>query len=258
MGLPEIDLNLGNRSFLDVLQPIIDQLMATGGLGTFGENMDGLLASMTFLSKFIELDMVQAFEKFMEGLSELESVPDFVKEALANFDLSTEEGRIALSEWVREMARQLSEGDLEIGGLTPAEFEDMLDYLKALSEGEGVADDKGITTLAVQRAITDVQANAVIRLLEQQVYWTRTISTDLRSHLIGIIPDEPSIPYEDAPPPEVQSFSNIFNVNLNGDPVLAVPLDPHDPQFAIAAGRALEQHLTRYQGRPSKVLLSQL
>lgn len=225
------------------LRDILEGVVGSGG---FDETLNGLMNSLDFLTQFIDLNAVDAMRRFIAGLLELEQVPDWLKDTLAGVDLSTEEGQLAFRELLQGWALDFAEGRFdvtELGGLTPEEFKEMMDYLLGLADQAG--EESGITTIGIDRVITDVQANQVIALLEQQVYYAKESYKLMKDAAppvdVGSVADT-------APPIQPKAKSG-YAVNFNGDIVMDLQYDPDDPAFAKAAGEALREHLLKYQGR---------
>ena len=237
------------------------------------EGIQNLIGSIQRLGKFMEIDAVEALNRFMLGLGEIEDVPEWMRGAIAGLDLSTEEGRENLNNMLAQWAEQLTAGSLDLGGLSEGDFESVMDFLQGLSSGQ--FGDSDISTLSVKRSITDVQANAVVLLLEQLVFWVREMARKqgvtgefsgsvfaddpaekresdyvgrvIREHIgtggIGIVKNP-----DDVVKTHVAGAQR-YKVDINGDIQLVVPLNPDSIDFADAAGQALATHLRRYNVR---------
>lgn len=250
MGLeliPELeswgDFGLNFESIEAYMQSIVDTL---SDHGAFGDTVDGVISGIEFLGRFLEIDAVRSFQLFLDKINEMEDIPDWFREQLSGIDLTTAEGQEQMRALLVSWAEQFQSGDISLddfGGITPEEFQDMMQFL--FSTVEQAQEDSGITTIGIDRTITDVQANQVIALLEQQVYYTKEMHKIMKGDGppvdIGSVADT-------AAPVNPQQNSN-YAVNFNGDIVMDVPYDPDDPAFAKAAGEALREHLLKYQGR---------
>ena len=238
---------------LESLREILEGLTEHGA---FDDTTTGLIASLQFLSNFIEIDAVESFRRFMAGLQEMEHVPDWLKDTLAGVDLSTEEGQQAFRELLQGWALQIQEGTFDpsqFGGMTPEEFKEMMDFL--LQTADQAADDSNITTIGVDRTITDVQANAVIALLEQQVFYTKEMAKIMeKSYGLGD-KFKPEVNSETNMVDKLnQSMEKIYQYNITfGDINMDMDMSADDPMFAKAAGEALREHLLKYQGRSVRI-----
>ncbi len=224
-------------------------------LGRFRDSIDGLLESISFLSKYLELDALESFRLFMEAMQDVEDIPDEFKEALKGIDLSTPEGQEQLKELVAMWAQLYAAGDLDLGGMTGSQFEDWLSALLGFAEGRVPGEDSNVTTVGVQRTITDVQANAIILLMQQQVFWTKQIADRLIAAMGGQ-------PVRSSTASGIQALNGLganttstaktvitYNTQFTGDIDLSIPVSPDDPDFQRAAGQALEAHLRRHSRR---------
>ena len=139
MSLDPIDWENTTREAQDLfLQGILDNILQHG---VFKDDVEGLLASIQFLGRFIEQDAVDALKMFLDGAADMQDIPDWMQEALSGIDLSTEEGENALNELLANWARQFAAGEIDFGGLTPTDFQGVMDFLQGLLDDDGVSGD---------------------------------------------------------------------------------------------------------------------
>ena len=186
---------------MDFLQGLLDD---DGVSGDPSDAMRKLIDSIQFLSKYMEIDAVEALNRFLLGLGKIEQVPDWMEEALAGLDLGTQEGQEALHDLLGEWAERLNEGSLEIGDLAEEDVRSMMDFLQSIADGDFETSE--LNELSVRRSITDVQANAVILLLEQVVFWQREMARkmgvegDFVAPVIAVDPEKNTEDERDAIP----------------------------------------------------------
>jgi|GEM_PF-5491552 len=155
------------------------------GLGTFSNSIDGAFQSLDFFARYISEDAQEQFDFFLAALLALEELPDDLRKKLNDLldvDITTEEGKEQLRTFGRELAIALQEGNLDLGGLTPEEMEEIIARAFGFSEaafgdsGSGLTDT---TSIQIQRTITEVQANLVIQLLQEIAYFNRVTASTL-------------------------------------------------------------------------------
>ena len=159
------------QNVMDFLQGLLE---SEGAGGDVSDAMQKLIDSIQFLSKYMEIDAVEAMNRFLLGLGKIEQVPDWMENALAGLDLGTAEGQEELHKLLGEWAEGLEAGSLEIGDLEDADVRLMMDFLQSIADGD--FGGRALNELSVRRSITDVQANAVILLLEQMVFWQKLMA----------------------------------------------------------------------------------
>lgn len=223
------------------------------GHGGFNDSIEGLIGGIQFLTTYLEIDAVKQFEKFVDGIKAMDDVPDWIKEGLAGIDISTEEGREAARQLARGWAEDYAAGNLEFGDLRPGEFQKILEFVWS-TLGDS-AKESDVKTIGVSRVITDVQANEVIALLQQDVYWTKALAEFMiygRRPPIAPTSTMPRIDNNNINQTSNSGMSNL-SVNYNGDIVIQTPVGESSAQFARAAGEALQDHIIKYKGRPNRI-----
>ena len=266
----------------------IDEMLAGGlsdildkALEAFGNSVDGAVAQMEIFQRFLGQDFPTAFDEFLnfllknvEGLSD--EARALLEEALG-LDLSKEEDRERAKQIGAAFAQAIVDNDTGfLDGLSKEDAEKIADiFLDAGLFDPGALTGSGQESagLQVQRVITDVQANAVVRGLEVIAHWTRRTAEILEARL-GEAPGRPPRrqfdPVPVTPPPLPRIFyetqpvipastlaaagqsasSGRTTIAQFGDVHLDVPFDPSDPEFARACGQALEEHIRRSGASP--------
>lgn len=216
-----------------------------GGLGQFTDDVAGATERLRFLADFLGLEGQDALDAFLDALSGSGISKELLGQ-LRGVDLTTDAGRARLQEIIAAIASAIAAGTFDFGGLTPDEITSLLDTLKTFAEGEAftAAEDATNQTVQVQRAITEVQANAVIRLLEVIAFWAQRTAEALTGTYVPTVP-VPAPPAATAPvtpgaftPAPSRVGVTIGQVSVNG---AFGSLD----EIAAVAGRALEERIRR-------------
>lgn len=153
--------------------------------GEFSNTVDGARAKLEFLQRFMGADLPTAFNAFIEHL--LESVEGLDEDLVAllqearGLDLSTDEGRARLKEIVAIIAANMPEfsGDLSLEELE-AILEEMMEAAGGVDDGEFTRSQQFAT------AITEIQANEVIAILDEQLRMLRRILEAIRAESITL------------------------------------------------------------------------
>ena len=265
---------------LESLDPVIDSL------GTFGKSVDGAAARMDLVQRLLGSDFPAAFKGFLDFLLDPENEIDLSPRAKAllkeaqELDLSKEEDRERAKAIGQAFAQAILDNDTAfLDGLSPEDAEKIAEiFLEAGGEAFGDGSDTETNALQVQRVITDVQGNAVVRGLEVIAHWTRRTAEILDARLVKGLPGSPSfdkgfggagpsaialpqlpplppIFYETRPPIsetalralQSSSTAKTFNIPINVD---TGGIDVDHPDFPRIVSRAVEEDLRRWQASP--------
>lgn len=162
------------------LKQLLDAI-ATSQLTARTSTFAGQLAQLQDLFEVFDItDPLEQLRKLVEVFNDPKFGSPALRKALAGLDLSTPEGRAAAEKAIQELVKRLglspdqggiSLGDL--GGMSPEEFRQaLLDLEKRLDELGQAGDAQGqLNQFAVQRTITEVQANLLASLLTTDTYW---------------------------------------------------------------------------------------
>lgn len=197
------ELVAGGFSFKDALSTIlfgdqgIKQVLETlvDNFGSFADTIEGLTTELEFRRDLLGESASQLLDVLIERIQsegidlggELEA---FLLNALQGIDLSTEEGVEQLRTMIRQLMQLFSgkgtglsgipnpflgQGDLDLfANLSPEDFKDFLDLLGQLADqaASSLGGDSGEFSRGVQiaRAITEIQANEMVALTEEEVY----------------------------------------------------------------------------------------
>ncbi len=158
---------------------IIEQLRE--GLGEFSDSVSGATDSLDFMQQFGDTSTAENFQAFMDQLTSLDSITGNLRDQLeeaAGLDITTTEGRQRLQEIIASISSALSGGELDLGGLSPSEVEDILTSLQDFTEDQGDGSSPEQTRrrqTQVSRTLTETQANELIAIDMEQLFVLRGI-----------------------------------------------------------------------------------
>ena len=176
------------QSYEQIIADLFGNMDLSGALGSFfdqfgqsSESIDGAINSARTFQRIFGAEAPEAMRHFLDFL--LNKVPGIegdlkskLEEALS-LDVSKEEDRDRLKQIVQDLFGGLEAGTLDLGGLSPGQLQEILTTLFGYAEGAGGSGSAGESNSAsVQRAITEVQGNAVVQLLELIERNTRALS----------------------------------------------------------------------------------
>ena len=150
--------------------------------GSFSDDVEGARQSMDTMTKFFDLNLRDAINHFIDFL--LQNVSELSSEAQSLLQEFRAEGTTA--ERRKEIAQMFAQAALGndtglLGGLTPDQAESIgEELLGAIEEGTAAGGGDGTTrNVAVERVITEFQANRVIALLAEQLHVLRRVLSAL-------------------------------------------------------------------------------
>lgn len=190
LGLSMLDLRevarglglafVGAEPTFNEMQQLLKALR-TAELTRFAETFGGQMQELQDVFEVFDItDPLEQLRKLVALFNDPKFGSPALRKALAGLDLSTPEGRAAAEQAIQELVKRLgldpNKGGItldDLGGMSPDEFRQaLLDLEKRLDELGQAGDPQGeMNQFAVQRTITEVQANLLASLLTTDAYW---------------------------------------------------------------------------------------
>lgn len=173
----------------------VDQLFIRSGLewsinrlaqqfAGFGDTLDGVLKEIELRMRFEGLDPAGAIQLFIDRMNEFgiflgTDLEKMLNERLAGIDPTSPEGRAAIKALLEELSAAFGTNPALFEGMSPRDMERFMAFLEELAHGTGASSPDGELTRSVQiaRSITEIQANELVAIGEEQLYTLRTMSS---------------------------------------------------------------------------------
>jgi hypothetical protein len=174
------------RQALSETVPTLEQLLEAG-IGTFAPTVEGVLESVGFGQRFFGEEGAESFDRMTTGFESLESLPQWIREAISKLDFKDQKG---LQAFIEDLQSRREQGLLE--GLAP----EMADLIAGgfLQFQEDDADQIS-RSVQIARTITEIQANELIAIQETALLWLeriaaavatgRNVSLDIDINIVG-------------------------------------------------------------------------